>query len=82
MLTFKSGSNFMQGPAEIYVKLLPDGESVRLTNDNVPKLGPVFTPDGSRIAYTQVVAGDWETWTVPVQGGQPTRLLPNAAGVS
>ena len=82
MLTFKSGSNFMQGPGEIYVKLLPDGESVRLTNDNVPKLGPVFTPDGSRIAYTQVRAGVWETWTVPVQGGQPTRLLPNAAGLT
>ena len=82
MLTFKSGSNFMQSPGEIYVKLLPNGESVRLTNDNVPKLGPVFTPDGSRIAYTQVRAGVWETWTVPVLGGQPTRLLPNAAGLT
>ena len=82
MLTFKSGSNFMQSPGEIYVKLLPNGESVRLTNDNVPKLGPVFTPDGSRIAYTQVRAGAWETWTVPVLGGQPTRLLPNAAGLT
>ena len=42
----------------------------------------MFTPDGSRIAYTQVTAGSWDTWTVPVLGGQPTRFLPNASGLT
>src|SRR4030095_15624753 len=71
---------------QIYAKLLPNGESVRLTNDGGQKYGPVFTPDGSRIAYTRCsTSGDtliWDTWTVPVLGGQPTRFLPNATGLT
>ena len=36
-----------------------------------------FSPDGSRIAYTI----PWDTWTVLVLGGEPRRMLPNAAGL-
>ena len=52
------------------------------------KYGPVFTPDGSRIAYTKLSTSTsggtllWDTWTVPVLGGQPTRFLPNASGLT
>jgi eukaryotic-like serine/threonine-protein kinase len=79
MVTFiRGGHNFPLGNAgQVYVKLLPDGESQRLTNDNTLKFGPVFSPNGSRITYTV----PWDTWTVPVLGGQPTRLLPNASGL-
>jgi Tol biopolymer transport system component len=81
MITFirgGSGRNFpLNEGGEIYVKLLPNGDSQRLTNDGKPKFRPVFTPDGSRIAYTV----PWDTWIVPVLGGQPTRLLPNASGL-
>ena len=70
---------------EIYVKLIAGGEAVRLTNDGTPKYGAAFTPDGSRIAYTQVRlvadAVQWDTWTVPIGGGEPTRMLPNASGL-
>jgi len=86
MVTFIRGGEFFLSPGQIYVKLLPNGESVRLTNDEAPKYGPVFTPDGSRIAYTRFsTEGDallWDTWTVPVLGGQPTRFLPNASGLT
>jgi len=71
---------------QIYVKLLPNGESVRLTTSPERKYGPVFTLDGSRIAYTQVDGSgsdnSWDTWTVPVLGGPPTKLLPNASGLT
>jgi serine/threonine protein kinase/Tol biopolymer transport system component len=82
MVTFIRGGAFccIGGNGQIYVKLLPGGEAVPLTTDPAPKLGPVFAPDGSRVAYT--VGAPWETWTVPVLGGQPTRLLPNAFGLS
>jgi hypothetical protein len=71
------------GSSDVHeVKLLPNGESVRLTNDARRKYAPVFTPDGSRIAFTQVTPGSWDTWTVPVLGGQPARLLPNASGLT
>ena len=82
MVTFIRGGEFFFSSGQIYVKLLPNGESVRLTNDAGRKFGPVFSPDGSRIAYTKVTPGSWDTWTVPVLGGQPARLLPNASGLT
>jgi hypothetical protein len=84
MVTFKRGEDAFSSPGQIYVKLLPNGESVRLTNDADYKYALVFTPDGSRIAYTVAsrTSDAWDTWTVPVLGGQPTRLLPNASGLT
>ena len=80
MLAFIRGSSTFLGPGEVYVKLLPDGEPVQLTHDGGEKMGPVnFSADGSRIAYT---LGAWDTWTVPVLGGEPARLLANAEGLS
>jgi serine/threonine protein kinase len=87
MVTFiRGGSWFMTKTGQIYVKMLPNGEAVRLTDDARTKFGPVFSADGSRVAYTVLVprAGElsWDTWTVPISGGAPTPLLPNAAGLS
>jgi len=82
MVTFKRGDTSFLSPGQIFVKLLPNGESVQLTTSAGRKYGPVFTPDGSRVAYTQVASGAWDTWTVPVLGGQPVRLLPNASGLT
>jgi serine/threonine protein kinase len=66
------------GSSQLYIKLLPDGEPVQVThNEAANKLLPTFSPDGSRIAYG--TAGlNWQTWVVPVLGGQPQLLLSNA----
>src|SRR5215468_9077459 len=86
MVTFLRGGGNFPTKGRIYVKLLPNGDSVELTKGEATRFGPVFTPDGTRIAYTEVEAGisgrSWDTWTVPVLGGQPSRLLPNASGLS
>ena len=83
MLAFIRGSSTFLGPGQLHVKLLPDGEPVRLTNDDRFKMAPVFSPDGSRIAYTVVVpGGTWETWSVPVLGGDPQPMLANAAALT
>jgi serine/threonine protein kinase len=82
MVTFKRGGDLFLGAGQIFVKLLPNGESVQLTTSPGRRYGPVFTPDGSRVAYTEVASGQWDTWTVPVLGGQPARLLPNASGLT
>ena len=82
MLTFIRGPATFFGPGQVYVKMLPDGEPVQLTNDNQPKMRPVFSPDGTRIAYT--VVGPkflWDTWVVPVLGGAPQQWLKNASGL-
>jgi eukaryotic-like serine/threonine-protein kinase len=81
MVTFFRGGNPFQSREQIYVKLLPDGQSTQLTNDPQPKYNPVFTPDGSHVAYTARMKEEWSTWTVPVTGGSPTRLMRNAAGM-
>ena len=85
MVAFIRGGEPFLSQGQIYVKLLPNGESRQLTNTEERKYGPVFTPDGSRVAYTRVSSsnlGSWDTWTVPVLGGEPTRLLPNASGLT
>jgi eukaryotic-like serine/threonine-protein kinase len=81
MVAFIRGGNAFLSGGQIYVKLLPNGESVKLTEGPRPKYGPVFTPDGSRVAFTWLTDG-WDTWTVPALGGKPTRFLPNASGLT
>lgn len=79
-LAFIRGSDSFIGPGDIYVKLLPGGEPVQLTHDSKAKLSPSFSPDNSRIAYG--VAGPFDTWDVPVLGGEPHLLLPNSSSVT
>ena len=85
MLAFIRGPETFTGPGEIYVKMLPDGDPVQLTHDGLVKMGPVFTPDGARIAYTVSDVermGSGGIWTVPVLGGTPSRLLAGAEALS
>jgi DNA-binding winged helix-turn-helix (wHTH) protein/Tol biopolymer transport system component len=83
MIAFIRGPETFVSPGQIYVKMLPDGEPVQLTHDNSTKMAPVFSPDGSRIAYTATDASfGWNTWIVPVLGGEPRELLPNAAALT
>jgi serine/threonine protein kinase/Tol biopolymer transport system component len=82
MLTFIRGPRTFVTPGEIYVKMLPSGEPVQLTHDSMFKMSPAFSPDGSRIAYTANLRGrSWDTWVVPVLGGEPRLWLPNASGL-
>jgi eukaryotic-like serine/threonine-protein kinase len=83
MLTFIRGENTFLGPGQIYVKLLPSGEPVQLTHDDLPKMSPVFFPSGDRIAYTAELASKgMDTWVVPALGGQPSSMLANASGLT
>ncbi|MEO6120115.1 MAG: protein kinase, partial [Terriglobales bacterium] len=75
------GSSAIRG--EIYVKMLPDGEPIRLTSDGSGKHTPTFSPDGSRVLYTRLSKNfTWDTWQVPVLGGEATPYLPNASGLT
>lgn len=56
---------------------------MQLTRDGLEKMSPVFSPDGSRVAYTVVDRNfSWDTWVVPVLGGEPQRMMPNASGLT
>jgi serine/threonine protein kinase/Tol biopolymer transport system component len=82
MVAFVRGDSSFIERGQIYVKMLPDGEPLQLTHDGLNKLSPAFSPDGGRIAYTTVdPAFSWDTWAVPVRGGEPRLLLKNASGL-
>jgi len=83
MLAFIRGADTFTSEGQIYLKMLPDGDSVALTDDTRIKMGPVFSPDGARIAYT--VTGDddpWSTWIIPTLHGEARRWLTNASGLT
>jgi len=58
-----------------------DGKNVRrLTSDVGVESNPVFSPDGATIAFSGQYDGNTDVYTIPVDGGSPTRLTwhPNA----
>jgi Tol biopolymer transport system component len=83
MLAFIRGEGTFEGPGDVYVKLLPNGDPVPVTHDRASfKEGPVvFSSDGSRIAFTNLGSGG-STWTAPIPGGEPTLLLARASALS
>ena len=81
-LAFIRSADWWLTRGQIWVKLLPNGEPVQVTDDPQPKYGLSFSPDGSRIAYTVLEGGVWKTKTVSPIGGEPSQMLSNAAGLS
>ncbi|HYA22888.1 MAG TPA: protein kinase [Terriglobales bacterium] len=80
MIAFIRGNDTFLGPGEVYVKLLPTGDPVQLTNDGRAKLSPAFSPDGTRVAYG--VTHPFDVWEVPVIGGAPQLMLRNASSLT
>ena len=53
----------------------PDGSNpVRLTSHPADERDPVFSPDGTRIAYTANYDGNADVFVIDVRGGEPQRL--------
>ncbi len=50
------------------------GEARRLTSFPGWKLNPVFSPDGSEIAFTMYLNGNLDLYVIPTSGGEPRRL--------
>ncbi|MGB8980227.1 MAG: protein kinase [Terriglobales bacterium] len=82
ILTFIRGPETFLTSGQVYVKFLPDGAPVPLTHDDLDKLSPVFSPDGSQIVYGVLQGVHWDTYEVPVTGGEPKLLLANASGLT
>jgi tricorn protease len=52
-----------------------DGSGVRrLTSDTGVEGHPVFSPDGTQLAFSAQYDGNVDVYTIPVAGGSPTRL--------
>lgn len=84
MLAFYRSDKGFETSGDIWLKLLPDGEPVRLTHDPREKYNIAFSPDGARIAYSvfPTVSKLFDTYTVSTLGGDSQLFLPNSAGLS
>ena len=50
------------------------GEARRLTSGVGLEFGPIFSPDGSQIAFTGEYDGNLDVYVIPAAGGEPRRL--------
>lgn len=55
------------------------GEAVALTNGEYFTTSPVWSPDGSRIAFASKRHGNLDVFTMSANGGEITRLTQNSA---
>src|ERR1700740_495549 len=56
------------------------GHAYRLTTGTGIETDPVFSPDGSMIAFTGEYDGNTDVFVMPSGGGIPKRLTHNSAG--
>ena len=56
------------------------GEAKRLTNHAAEENFPVFSPDGSQIAFSRQVGGNWDLYVMPASGGEAKRLTYDPRG--
>jgi tricorn protease len=59
---------------DLYSADLNGGDVRRLTSDDGIETNPVFSPDGSTIAFSTKYGDNLDVFTVPVTGGSRTRL--------
>ena len=55
------------------------GEAVRLTTGAGAETDPIFSPDGSQIAFTGEYDGNVDVYVIPASGGTPRRLTYHPA---
>lgn len=68
------------GHYNIYVGLVRGGELVQITHDAAMKSRPMWSPDGSTLAYGQLnESGTMDIWQVAALGGTPRKIMLNAA---
>ena len=56
------------------------GEAQRLTSNGNVVAGPFFSPDGTQIAYTAHLNGNYDVYVAPAAGGVPHRITWHPAG--
>src|SRR5215207_5673942 len=72
-------STALQGASGIYVMNADgSGKSQATSGGGSAGPGPYFSPDGTKLLFSQFAAGGQEDlFTVPVAGGTPTQLTPS-----
>jgi Tol biopolymer transport system component len=63
------------GQFDLWTIELATGTATRLTNDTLPKAGPLWSPDGKYIYYTSFRNGDWPALRRPSDGSGGEELV-------
>ncbi|MBU0719071.1 MAG: DPP IV N-terminal domain-containing protein [Planctomycetes bacterium] len=64
---------------DIYIKSVDGVAVTQLTSDPASDVQPVFSPDGTRIAFASDRGGSWDIWVMEVDGGPPVRITEGPA---
>ena len=64
---------------DIWIVSRQGGEAHRLVTGTDLETGPIFSPDGSLVAYSGDYDGNVDVYVVPSAGGNPTRLTYHPA---
>ena len=59
---------------DIWIVPRNGGDAVRLVTGTGLESGPLFSPDGTMVAYTGDYDGNQDVYVVPASGGEPKRL--------
>lgn len=59
---------------DLWVANRTTNEARRLTSSPGLEIRPKFSPDGKTIAFTAAYDGNFDVYTIPTAGGEPTRL--------
>ena len=64
---------------DIYTVPVSGGDATRLTSGEAYEAAPIWSPDGSKIAFSSDRNGGKDVYIMPSGGGVPTRLTFNSA---
>jgi len=64
---------------DLYIKAISGVAVTQLTSDAAADVQPVFSPDGSRVAFASNRSGNWDIWIMAVNGGMPVRVTQSGA---
>ncbi len=73
----------VNGPRQIFVRLLAGGAPVQITSDPVDHQSPRWSPDGNSLVYFSP-GGPGQSqgaiWSIPALGGSPRRVIDSIGG--
>ena len=64
---------------DIYVVPSAGGQAVQLTSQSSYETQPVWSPDGTMLAFASDRKGNFDVFVMPADGGQPRQLTRNSA---
>ncbi|MBR0333218.1 MAG: PD40 domain-containing protein, partial [Alistipes sp.] len=63
----------------IYVVPTAGGQATRLTSSEMHSTMPVWSPDSKTLAFASDRYGNFDIFTVPIEGGSPVRITTHSA---